>query len=260
MKGSTHSIYLALGYAAVLAGASACSHSTPEPSSPSLGTSPEKSTIQDQMPASTGGSNTAQPGFDSERETQPGAMPQGQQGATQPGGAQGTGVGASPQGATGSQPGGPGTSGSVTGSPASINEREACDLLVSEAILHTEAIEGGVVIVAKPRRTSDVSTVRNQMQSIQRGIERGGPAPAEAQCDLFALGRNGMVSLIETPDSLRLLVTTNDAARVQQLRRQASEFMRAKRTPAQRGGPSQGGTHNGGTPQHGDETPQPGTP
>lgn len=270
MKGSTHSVYLALGCAAVLAGSSACSHSTPEPSSPSLGTSPGRSTIQDQTPASTGGSNTAQPGFDSERETQPGTvqpggMQQGQPGATQPGGAplpgsQGAGVGASPQAAPGSQPGGPGTSGSVIEPLASINEREACDLLVSQAMLHAEPIEGGVVIVAKPRRTSDVSTVRNQMQAIHRGIERGGPASAEVTCDLFALGRNGVASLIETPDSIRLLVTTSDPARVPQLRRQANEFMRSKGTPVQRGGTPQGGTHSGGSPQHPDETPQPPTP
>jgi hypothetical protein len=239
MKGSTHSIYLALGCAAVLAGSSACSHSTPEPSSPPLGTSPGRSTIQDQTPASTGGSNMAQPGFDSERETQ-GATPQG----------------AVPQG----QPGGPGTSGNVIEPLASINEREACELLVSQAMLHAEPIEGGVVIVAKPRRTSDVSTVRTQMQAIHRGIERGGPASAEVQCDLFALGRNGVASLIETPDSIRLLVTTSDAARVPHLRRQANEFIRSKGMPAQRGGPPKGGTHSGGTPQHPDETPQPPTP
>jgi hypothetical protein len=276
MKGSTHSIYLVLGCAAALASASACSHSTPEPS---VGTSPGRSTIQDQSPASTGGSNLAQPGFDAERETQgaaqpgamqpgtmqPGTMPQGQPGATQPGGAplpgaQGTGVGASPQTTPGSQPGGPGTTGRTIEPLASINEREACDLLVSEAVLHTEAIEGGVAIVAKPRRSSDVSTVRNRMQSIHRGIERGGPASAEVQCELFALGRNGVASLIETPDSIRLLVTTNEASRVPQLRRQANEFMRSKGTPAQRGGTPQRAKPRDGTPQHSDETPQPPTP
>jgi hypothetical protein len=265
MKGSTHSIYLALGCAAAFAGASACSHSTPEPSSPSLGTSPGRSTIQDQAPASTGGSNTTQPGFDAEREPQPGAMAPGmmQPGATQPGGAplpQGAGVGASPQTAPGAQPAGPGTSERAVEPLASINEREACDLLVSEAMLHAEPIEGGVAIVAKPRRTSDVSTVRNRMQAIHHGIERGGPASAEVQCELFALGRGGVASLIETPDSIRLLVTTSEAARVPQLRRQANEFMRSKGTPAPRGGAPQGGPRRGGTPQHPDETPQPPTP
>ncbi len=280
MKGSKHSIYLALGGAAVLVATSACSKPTPEPSSPSLGTSPGRSTIEERMPASTGGSNTTQPGFDPDRDSQstgqPGSMqqggaPQGQPGAMQPGGAplpdqqgapiqQGTRPGVRPQDAQGSQPGSPGTSGSTAQPLASINEREACTLLMSEAIVHTEPIEGGVVIVAKPRRTVDVSTVRNRMQSIHQGIERGGPASAEATCELFALGRLGMVTLLETPDSLRLLVTTSDASRVPQLRRQANEFMRSKGTPARRGETPQGGTRGGGTPQPSDEKPQGGTP
>lgn len=274
MKGSTHSIYLVLACAAVLAGSGACSRSTPEPSSPRQGMSPGSSSIQDQSPASTGGSNTMQPGLDTGRDSQgagqPGAMQQGgmdqgQPGTTQPGGAplsgqQATGAGTSPQGAQGSQPGGVATTGGTAHPVALINEREACDLLMADAMLHTEAIEGGVAIVAKPRRNVDVSALRDRMQSIHHGIEGGGPASAEVQCALFALGRNGAAALIETPDSVRLLVTTSDAARVPKLRRQALEFMRSKGGPASRGGTPQGGTRGGGTPHPSDEKPQGGTP
>lgn len=274
MKGSTHSIYLVLGCAAVLAGSSACSRSTPEPSSPPQSTSPGSSSIQDQSPASTGGSNTMQPGLDADRDSQstgqPGALQQGQPGTTQPGGAplpgqqgdqagqQGVGAGANPQGVQGSQPGGAGTMGGTAHPLASINEREACDLLMADAMLHTEAIEGGVAIVAKPRRNVDVSTVRDRMQSIHHGIERGGAAPAEAACALFAVGRNGVASLIETPESVRLLVTTSDATRVPQIRREAQEFMRSKGGPASRGGTPQGGTRGGGTQPGGKGGTQPG--
>jgi hypothetical protein len=286
MKGSTHSIYVVLGCAAVLAGTSACSQPKPEPVSPTLDSTRGSSSMPGQSQTSSGGSNAAQPGFDSDRDTQSGTSPsgspqgqpgamqqgidQGQPGAMQPGTTtqptpQGTGLGATPQGAQGPQPGGPGTISAPPESVASINEREACDLLMSEAMLHMEPIEGGVAIVAKPRRTSDVSTVRSRMQSIHHGIERGGPSSATATCELFALGRNGVASLIETPDSIRLLVTTSDAARVPQLRRQANEFIRSKNAPAPkgsspRGGTPHGGTQGGGTPQHSDETPQGGTP
>ena len=294
MKRFTHSMVLGLGCAAVLAGSSACSRSTPEPSSPTQSTSPGRSSTPDQSPASTGGSNTIQPGFDADRDRepqgatpqgglqqgqpgtmqqgQPGSIQQGQPGTIQPGtgtmagqqGAQagqaGAGAGATPQGAQGSQPGGAGTMGDTTSPLASINEREACELLMTEAMLHTEAIEGGVAIVAKPRRNVDASTVRDRMQSIHRGIERGGPASSTAQCELFALGRNGVASLIETPDSIRLLVTTSDASRVPQLRRQAMEFMRSKGGPASRGGTPQGGKRGGGTPHPTEEKTQPGTP
>ena len=200
-----------------------------------------------------------QPGTIQPGPTQPGGAPlPGQQGAQA--GQDSTGAGATPQGAQGSKPSAPGTMGGTTSPLASIDERDACDLLMSEAMLHTEAIEGGVAIVAKPRRNVDVSTVRDQMHSIHQGIERGGPASATAQCELFALGRNGVVSVIETPDTVRLLVTTTDASLVPQLRRRATEFMQSKGGPASRGGTPQGGTRGGGTPHPSDEKPKPGTP
>ncbi len=237
--------------------------------------------MPEKEPASTGGSNTMQPGFDVDRDTQSptpqGGMQQGQQsamppGTAQPGGAslpgqqgaqagqESAGARAMPQGAQGAQPGGAGTMGGTATQLASINEREACDLLMTDAMLHTEAIEGGVAIVARPRRNVDVSAVRDRMQSIHRGIESGGPASATASCELFALGRDGVASLIETPDSIRLLVTTNDASRVPQLRRRAVEFMRSKGGPASRGATPQGGKGGGGTPHPSDEKPQPATP
>ncbi len=302
MKHSTHSIFLVLGGAAVIAATSACSHSTPDASSPSSGAISAGSAGQDQSQTSTGGSNTMQPGMDSDRDSQragqlggsqsgsSGALTggsgsaqggsigsgsqSGQSGSTTGGstgsdqqGAQqrGSGAGAGQLGSQGSQSGSPGTTGDTSGSSASLNEREACDLLTSEAMLRMEPIEGGVAIVAKPRRSTDLSTVRSRVQMIHQGIERGSSGSPTTQCDLFALGRAGTASVIETPDSIRLLVTTTDAARVPQLRRQANEFMRSKGAPgahggSQGGGSQGGGTHGGGTPQHGGDMPQGGTP
>lgn len=302
MNGSTHSIHLALGCAAALL-AGACSRPSSPPSSPSLGSGVGTSSIDERAPETTGGSNTQQPGFDSDRESQstgqPGAMQQhdasgsqdqgqqgfgaGQQGAGQQGaGQQGAGQGTSQQGAQGAQPGSPGTMGGTNEAPSAINEREACDQLTSAATLHTEQIEGGVSIVARPRRGGDLSSLRSNVQSIQRGIERGAPAAASAQCDLFSLARGGVVAVTETPDSIRLLVTTSDAARVPQLRRQANEFLRSTKGGSsqqngspkggtQKGGSQRGGSqdqggstpqHGGGTQDHGGGTPQPsgGTP
>ncbi len=274
MNGSTHSIHLALGCAAALL-AGACSRPSPPPSSPSLGQGVGTSSINERAPETTGGSNTAQPGFDSERESQstgqPGTMQQGEpseahrgspQGQGQQGfgaGQQGAGQGTSPQGAQGAQPGSPGATSSTNEAPSAINEREACDQLTREAMLHIEPIEGGVTIVARPRRSVDLSTLRSRMQSIQHGIERGAPSSASTQCDLFSLGRTGVVAITETPDSIRLLVTTSDASRVPQLRRQAGEFLRSKGSPS---GTPKSGTPKSGTPQkdstpHSGETPQP---
>jgi hypothetical protein len=291
MKGSKHSIYLVLCGAAALAGMGACSHRTPEPSSPSLDANPGRSTSQDQSPTSTGGSNMAQPGFDSDRDSQGAGQQSGsqqgssgsqqgssgsqqgssgsQQGSSMQGGSQsgqpgsiqggstgsdqqgaqqqGAGAGAGQLGSQGSQGGSPGTTGSAGESGSSLNEREACDLLTSEAMLRMEPIEGGVAIVAKPRRSIDMSTVRSRVQMIHRGIERSSGGSPTTQCDLFALGRNGTASVIETPDSIRLLVTTTDAARVPQLRRQANEFMRSKGAPGSHGGSQGGGSQGGGS-------------
>jgi hypothetical protein len=282
MNGSTHSIHLALGCAAALA-VSACSHPSPPPSSPSLSPGVGTSSIEERAPETTGGSNTLQPGFDSDRESQstgqPGAMGQhepsevhpGSQGLGQQGlgaGQQGAGQGTSPQGIQGAQPGSPGATSTTSEAPAAINERDACDQLTREAMLHIEPIEGGVTIVARPRRNVDLSALRSRMQSIQHGIERGAPSSASTQCDLFSLARNGVVAITETPDSIRLLVTTSDAARVPQLRRQAGEFLRSKGSPS--GSPKSGtpksttpkdnAPHGGETPQPSGGSPQPGTP
>ncbi len=253
MNGSTHSIHLALGCAAALL-AGACSRPSSPPSSPSLGPGVGTSSVNERAPETTGGSNTAQPGFESERESQstgqPGTLQQGEpsearratpQGQGQQGfGAGQQGAGAGQQGAgagqqgqapgtiQGAQPGSPGGAGSTNEAPAAINEREACDQLTREATLHIEPIEGGVTIVARPRRNVDLSALRSRMASIQHGIERGAPSSASTQCDLFSLGRTGVVAITETPDSIRLLVTTSDASRVPQLRRQAGEFVRSE--------------------------------
>jgi hypothetical protein len=267
MNGSTHSIHLALGCAAALL-AGACSRPSSPPSSPSLSEGVGTSSTNERSPETTGGSNTAQPGFDSDRESQstgqPGAMQQGEpstdhgsgsQGQGQQGfGAaqQGAGQGASQQGAQGAQAGSPGTLGGTNGAPSALNEREACDRLTSEATLHIEQIEGGVSIVARPRRGGDLSSLRSNVQSIQRGIERGAPSSAAAQCDLFSLARTGVVAVTETPDSIRLLVTTSDASRVPQLRRQANEFLRSKGgSSSQQNGSPKSGSQKGGSQRGG---------
>lgn len=284
MNGSTQSIYLALGCAAALT-ASACSRPSQSPSSPSLGQGVGESSPAEQSPEMTGGSNTQQPGLGSDRESQstgqPGSMQQGDQGDARSGGAAGTGQqgsGAAQQGSGAAQQGtgagsqmgahkghthSPGTMGGTNGAPSAIDEREACDRLTSEATLRAEPTEGGVTIVARPRRGVDLSTLRSSMQSVQRGIERGAPSSATATCDLFSLARTGVVAIAETPDSIRLLVTTSDAARVPQIRRQANEFLRtSKAGGSQQNGAPKGGTQNqgGGTPQQGGTTPQGGTP
>ncbi|MFS8066361.1 MAG: hypothetical protein ACMG6S_08305 [Byssovorax sp.] len=274
MNGSTQSIYLALGCAAALT-ASACSRPSQSPSSPSLGQGVGVSSPAEQSPEMTGGSNTQQPGFGSDRESQstgqPGAMQRGEQGDARANGAAGTGQqgsGAGQQGSGAAQQGtgagsqmgaheghtrSPGAMGGMNDAPSAIDEREACDRLTSEATLRAEPTEGGVVIVARPRRGVDLSTLRSSMQSIHRGIERGAPSSATATCDLFSLARTGVVAIAETPDSIRLLVTTSDAARVPQIRRQANEFIRTSKAggSTQQNGAPKGGTHKGSTPRGG---------
>lgn len=282
MNGSRQFIYLALVSAAALT-ASACSRPSQSPSSPSLGQDTGTSAPGQRAPETTGGSNAPQPGLGEDRESQgtgqPGGMGQGEPSEARGGGAagigagqQGTGAGAGQMGAQRGHAGSPGTLGGTNEAPSAIDEREACDRLTSEATLRVEQVEGGVSIVARPRRGTDLSTLRSSMQSVQRGIERGAPSSAAATCDLFSLGRTGVVAITETPDSIRLLVTTSDAARVQQLRRQANEFVRSRAAGSSqqnggwRGGTPKGsGTQGGGTPHHGGgtqdqggTTPQPG--
>ena len=162
-------------------------------------------------------------------------------------GPQGTGPGMAPQGSQGAQPGGQGTMGGTIEPPAGVNEREACDKLTRDATLHIETIEGGVAIVARPRRGVDLSTLRSLARDIERGVERGTPAPAMTQCDLFPLARSGIMAVTEAPDAIRILVTTSDASRVSQVRRQATEFVRSK-GGAHKGTAPKGGKQGGGTP------------
>jgi hypothetical protein len=260
MKGFRHSIHLALGGALAIVAVSACSSSPPPPPSP-----PTPSSAEPQTPMSTGGSNAAQPGFEEDHATPGGPPSQGQQGAGA--GPQGTGPGVSAAPQPSSQEPQPGSRGPLGGTnepPAGVNEREACEALTKNATLHIESIEGGVAIVARPRRGQDLATLRQDMHKVERGIEQGAPAPAATQCDLFALARNGVVAIAETPDSIRLLVTTSDAPRVQQLRRQAGEFVRSKGSPTKSPAPPrsapQRDTHGGETPHPSDETPHPATP
>jgi hypothetical protein len=226
MKRSMHSVGLAFGCAGLLAAAGGCSRERPaqQPSSPAfeanVGTTSDQG-MNEARPRSTGEAQKGQQGGtgqQGEAAGQSGHYP-GQQGT-----GQGASAGQQPGESQGAQPG---TLGGTGQTNTSVNEREACDTLAHEAILHVENIQSGAAIVAKVRRGVDLSTLREHVGRIEHGISSGGQPSSGEQCDLFTLGRSGMTMVAEGPDSVRILIMTADPSKVGSLRRQANDFVRA---------------------------------
>ena len=117
------------------------------------------------------------------------------------------------------------------GQPAmTMSEREACDALKRDSRINVEDVQGGVAIVMRPKRGAELSGVRENARMIERHMSQGGPrSPSAQQCALFDLAAPGvMTSLTEGADSVRLILTTSDAAKTRTLRKQARDFAKAK--------------------------------
>jgi hypothetical protein len=203
------------------------------------------------------------PGAEMQHGQQPGQEAQpGQQGPS------GLGSGLAQQqqqGQMGEQP----TPGGETGAPTGMNERALCDALATSARLRIDDVQNGVVIVATPKAGNDLATVREQARRLENSIRTGG-GEAGAQhgmragesCGIAELGRLPSVStqLTETGNSVRIMMTTNNAAEVRDLRRIARDELNAltkSQGGVQRGQP--GGQRPGGRGQRpGGAAPIPG--
>jgi hypothetical protein len=136
------------------------------------------------------------------------------------------GPGSSPQGATA-----PGTE--VTPMPT---ERELCDTLTRDARLLVEDVQGGVTLVLKPRPGRDLSMLREQARQIERRTEHNAGSSIGPSCVIFAIGRGGATTAIaESPDAVRILITTSDPSQVQSIRRQIREFVNKSGNQGSRG-------------------------
>ncbi len=269
MKRSITCLGMSLGAAALLALGAGCSRDSRPAQQPTSGsTSP---TFESNVPPSgqesgaqgamgeQGAMGGQQGAMGQQGAGQQGAMgAQGsQQGAGQQGGAMGGQQGAQggQQGATGEQPG-TGAQGGQQAPMAGQSEREMCDTLASGAKLHVEDVQNGVAIVAAPRAGSNLATVRDDAQRIDRMIHQGpgagAPGAGGEACGLFSLARLPSVTttVTEGANSVRIVMTTSNPSEVRDLRRVARDQVgtMSKSAPGahQRGGAGQrGGAHQG---------------
>jgi hypothetical protein len=254
---------MSLGAAALLALGAGCSRESRPAQQPTTGgTSP---TFESNVPP-TGAEQGAQQGAMGEQGAmgaQPGAMG-GQQGAM--GGQQGAqpGTMGAPQGVPGAGATGEQQGAQPQAPMAGQSEREMCDTLASGAKLHVEDVQNGVAIVATPRAGSNLATVRDDAQRIERQIHQGpgagAPGAGGEACGLFSLARLPSVStnVTEAANSVRIVMTTSNPSEVRDLRRVARDQINTinKSTP---GAQQRGGGQRGGAGQRGQHPTQPGT-
>jgi hypothetical protein len=114
----------------------------------------------------------------------------------------------------------PGAQGPAATAP---NERQLCDALSGHAKLHVEDVKDGVAIVATPKAGHHLGTVRDDAHHIGTALKEHGrePGPMGEACGLFSIGRLPDVNttVTETANSVRILMTTPNAAEVKDLRR-----------------------------------------
>src|SRR5262249_14000549 len=133
-------------------------------------------------------------------------------------------------GEMGAAPGGapPGTEAPTPSAPtAGESERQLCDALASGAKLHVEDVQNGVAIVAVPRTGHDLSSVRDDARRVEDMMKKHtvASAPGPDTCGLFAISRLPSVNttLSEGASSVRIVLTTSNAAEVKDLRRIARD-------------------------------------
>jgi hypothetical protein len=198
---------------------------------------------------------------------QPGAMGQGQM---QPGmqgqqqGQQGLGSGLGQQGQQGQQQQPP-SAGQEPGTTVGVNERALCESLATEGRMRVEDAQNGVAVVITPKAGNQLSTIRDDARRLESAIRTGAGtegvvgAPQRSvrsgeSCGLAELGRLPSVTtqLVESGNSVRILMTTNNANEVRDLRRIARDEVNAlskAQGPGQgrqRGGAGQRGGQRGG--------------
>lgn len=139
-------------------------------------------------------------------------------------------------GGAGAPPQGP----AVTPMPS---ERDLCDTLTRDAKLQVEDAEGGVTLILKPRASRDLAMLREHARQIGYRAEHSAGSSIGPSCVLFAIGRGGATTAIaESPDAVRILITTSDSTQVQSIRRQVREFVNkgADKSGGQGSSPKQG--------------------
>lgn len=255
---------LALGSAALI-GVAGCSHNerpakqaTSSPtSSPTFESNIGSSQYESSQPTTPGtqapgtprGSLPSEGTMGSTREPNQGTRPETNAPAEQPQrsaaeqGAQNQAAQAAQaaQGTTGSRP--------SAETPQTTSESDLCAALTREGKLNVEDVQGGAAIVVKPR-SGDITIVRQRAQDInQRLGQNVGSAPG-ASCELFTIARSGASTAVsETPESVRILITTTDPGQVRKIRKEVREYVNKSAIGAQgkRGAGSQGGPGSRGT-------------
>jgi len=107
------------------------------------------------------------------------------------------------------------------------SERDLCAALLVGVKLHVEDVQGGAVIAIKPRSSADFPLLQRRAQQVGQRLEQSaGTAASGATCELFTIVRGGAAAVVsETPEAVRILITTTDPSRVRALRKQVRDFV-----------------------------------
>jgi hypothetical protein len=214
MKRSITCVGMTLGSAALIALGAGCSRGNRPAKTPPAGTT--SPTFESNVPSGSAPSGREQPPGPS-YETQPQPPPPSPGSRTfQP------------------EPGEPSSQGGVAEAPPAVatreNERQMCDDLAMGAVLHIEDVQNGVTIVAIPRASSNLSSVRDDAQRIESAMRQraagGAPStPSSEACGLFSVASlpDVTTTLTEGAKSVRIVLKTTNPAEVKDLRRLARE-------------------------------------
>lgn len=279
MKRTIKCLVMAFGPAAVLPLVMACSRPAQPPTAPTApgetGTPPGQQApgAPTEVPGQAPTGPTGQLGTQEQMGQQPqmgqGQMGQGamgqQPGQMQPGaqgqqqGQQGLGSGLGQQGQQ------PPTPSEQPGTTTGVNERALCESLASEGRMRVEDAQNGVAIVITPKAGNQLSTIRDDARRLESSIRSGvggeGVVGAPQRsvrsgeaCGLAELGRLPSVStqLVESGNSVRIVMTTNNANEVRDLRRIARDEVNA----LSKAGGAQPGHQRGGAGQRGGAQPK----
>jgi hypothetical protein len=109
------------------------------------------------------------------------------------------------------------------------SERDLCGALMHDVTLRVEDGPGGAVIEIKPRASADLPLLQRRAHEVEQRLgQSAGAAPSGATCELFAIVRGGATTAVsETPEAVRILITTTDPSRVRALRKQVRDFANA---------------------------------
>src|SRR5262249_13277316 len=115
-----------------------------------------------------------------------------------------------------------------------------CSMLSHVAMMRAEDSPNGVAVVLVSKRGIDMSNVKEQAHKVEHAAATApAPAPAGQSCALFDATRGGAtMTVVERPNSVRLVMTASDPKQLKTLREQVRAYVSAQGAGGEKGTPS----------------------